>query len=162
MTTKTTTKTIRIDNDVADWLNGKDARLILESSCELIRAGKLRLDDNGVHTFKENVHTDRISDTAMKCAKEVNQILTFYEADEDVFWADLLDKVTNGDMSSGKLQLDGGVLFTASTKESVAPILANLERLCLDRGVNLEEAYEKVLSTGAKIVYTDIKNAKLG
>lgn len=108
----------------------------------------------------ESVHT--ISDKAMECVKEVSSILEFFDADEEIFWSDLLDKVTNGDMSSGKLKLDGGTLFTASRKEEVAPILANLEKLCFDRGVNTEEAYEKVLSVGAKITYKDIQGASIG
>lgn len=44
MTTKTTTKTIRMDNEVAEWLRDKDARALLESVYREIKAGRLRYD----------------------------------------------------------------------------------------------------------------------
>lgn len=187
-------KGIRLVDEVADFYDEINARVLLVDLYEKVKSGKVRIKDDclvvntnvwSVNTseLKERIKVleeenrtleqtveflkagegaNTISDKAMECAKEVNSILAFYGVDEDIFWSDLLDKVTNGDMSSGKLELDGGLLYSASRSEEVAPILANLEKLCFDRGVNTEEAYGKVLSVGAKITYKDIQGASIG
>ena len=177
MTERTTPKTIRMGKDTAEWLKGKDARLLVESTCDLIQSGRLEFDESGVHSpqivksetivekettnTSEGVH-NQYPKSALKCIEESLQILSFWQQDVDYFWEDLLNKIVNGDLTKGTLGLGESPIAEAAEDEEVQSILKNLANLCDERDVPLDKAYKNVLMIGAKIVYKDVQGAKLG
>lgn len=128
-TTNSRVKGIRLPNDVADWLEGKDSRLILESCCELIRAGKLKLDDSGVHTVNEK--SDVMDD--------IEQMVRVSGGTLDDFLQDLDMKI-----GWGELELQDGVI-RVEEKEAVdmSKEMKDLQDACNEKGVDINEAIRK-------------------
>jgi len=58
----TTTKTIRMTNETAEFLKGKDARMILEGVCELISKGKIKYNASGLHISENGSKADRFEE----------------------------------------------------------------------------------------------------
>lgn len=76
---------IRVLNEVADWMKGKDSRLLLESTVEQIKAGKIGYGDNGVYVSTNVVSSGVIGD--------IEKVIELTGEDADEFFRVLYEKL---------------------------------------------------------------------
>lgn len=159
---RTTTKTIRISNDTAEYLKDKDCRIILESICKLIQKEELTLDDKGVHTENEGVHT--LSKKDIATLKDIKQMAELSGSNLSEVLGSLQFKLTFNDLeiTNGELAVYKSLWDKVSEDEEVAGLIGNLNSLCDEKGIALEDAYKQVLMTGGKIVYANVRDERIG
>ena len=177
MTDKTTPKTVRIDAEVAKWLKGKDARLLIESTCELVRAGKLRFDDIGVHTDK-SVHTKDNSSGSVHTKDELSNSVhtkgSVYTEETQKYLDDIegMVKASGGTFDEfvsdldfkltwEQLLLENGKIKQGELDRVRPEEMDNLEKLCREMCVDNDKAMREVMEIGAKIVYGKVQRGEI-
>ena len=84
----TTVRAIRVSNETAEWLKDKNSRLLLESTVEQIRAGKIGFGDNGVYA----IATDSVPDGVIE---DIRRSIELSGEDADEFLRVLCEKLNN-------------------------------------------------------------------
>lgn len=148
--TRTTTRTIRIDNETADYFKEKALNRAVESLYGLLRSGKLTFDGEELKiecTHQNEKNQGKISEKAAECVhqKAENVCTPIDKAVKSVAEMSNLMKVPteklfedfNGMLESGELYYSGGKLRN--------PIYEEFEDVCEEKKVNISNILMKVI-----------------
>lgn len=121
--TKTTTKTIRIDNETAEYFKGKPLNRAVESLCELLKSGRLTLDG-------EEIKLGKTSEKGQNCT----HLNKDYESIAEM--ASLMQVSTGGLLKALNDALEEGSLYYSNGK-LINPRYEEFERACGDRNIDM-------------------------
>lgn len=135
---RTTTKTVRIRNEVAEYFAGKPLNRAIESLCEEIQRGNVALNEDGSLKIMKgsSVHTD--FDISEKDYQEMKSMMAFMGGEREFLHALV------GILSEGAITNDRGVY----TIHDLTLQTEDFKGVCHDMGLDcqkvLDEATKKL------------------
>lgn len=145
-------KPIRVRDDVYEYLRGKDARLLLESVCDLLMDGRLEFDSSGVK-IGEGI---KLSERDEKVLDEIKAWSELYGSDFGKMLKGIGDRVGEGEitMQDGEVYCFSEEMTRAIRKEEY--ILWKLNRACEYKRIEKGSVYRRMIKYGGEKVLKEI------
>lgn len=136
--TKTTTRTIRIKNETAEYFKGKPLNRYVDELCEKMQSGEsdginVHTEIRKVSTQKENSATDSVH-TQDDNLEEIEKMLPFFNISKEEFYEKLRKSMEKGDV----MYEDGR--FVAVNEID----LSRFKEACDEKGIEYQKAVDKM------------------
>ena len=151
-------KPIRVRDDVYEYLKGKDARLLLESVCDLLMKGRLEFDSSGVKIGQ--VGGFKLSEKDEEVLKEISSWARLYGSDFGTLLRGIGDRLGEGEitMLGDEVYCFSEEMTRAIRKEEL--IFWKIHKVCDYKRIERGSVYRRMIKYGGEKVLKEIKKIR--